>query len=803
MANITDNDRTEVILYERCPDTNTAPPTHESAQSDATKDKAISDVLRELINRPLFINLGYSSFGYNPTTRLLTDIADDCEVEVVGSSKDGLKTARIYDVGDVDMLVYAKVTFDATDEALFEYRPDNPLFFHIPLSDKFSHLPRVENKYLNASAVRGFDKILFGNKKREYSPSTFLFLPTNVVRSDFKCATTGILSYADPVQTSEHEAEENAIDNRHLFAWETEHVLFAYVLLHSNLDKLAFVRELIYGDKSDMETAGKVSETLKERFALIKQDFQRTNFNISDLLYFSSDQFQSVLDKAFDDDVSRTGDSLLASTVKPHGEYSADIVPAIRCRCWPRRAESFKYRIRIWPSTQVIDEIIEEGFRVVPKTSILDPIALKDFILSFSHADVKLVRLLPEEARIAYRLFKMCYKSAHDCLEGHNLLRTYHLKQALLWVAEQRQPESWIESGPLCGMRWIIEFLIICLRKMFFPSFYVEQSNHICHFSKADADAHITLFTKISSNPANFVKIVIDQEWEYMKATVPEDSYKKIRDPSYFAQFTWLELIRFYSYAHASLDGYSIDDMGQNMSKLKSEELYEKYLHDPFNTTPPNNIPFTSPFIDIQLEHVEIFLQTVTQMEIELFNVLDYPIDDEIIRHSNEWISKEKLVLYPQFNKEAGDQYGEYILNATRLRLKYYGNIYHILCNKLKAACFESSLSYKNQDAVYIIRFLKDLVMRRHLTGENIDDLLHYLFYFCHFTRIRHHKLVIGDQILRSIREFLHDARQLMTVYFNPRVVYPVPVDIGDKAKTCLGECFSRQQPVENQCGIQ
>ena len=445
----------------------------------------------------------------------------------------------------------------------------------------------------------------------------------------------------------------------------------------------------------------------------------------------------------------------------------------------------------MWPQQEVIDEIVKEGFRLVPKTAMLNPVPEKDFILSFSHADVKLISLLPKEARTAYCVLKMCYKSCVDTISQGHQLKTYHLKQALLWVAEGRLPDSWIEAGPLQGLRWICDFLLKVLKERWFPSFYVEESNHICHFTEDECDTHIKLLSEIRRNPANFVKVVIDQEWELCAATMPPESVTQIQTPGYFSSFSSDQLLKIYMYAYSIIGGYQIDEMYDQSGKVPLADMYAKFVGDAFNTNPHGNVPFVLEITDSQLLHVTIFVQTVSKLDMDLFNVLDFPIDDAIRTHEARWLPHDVIQKYPQIHQESAKVFGEHVLSMLRLRLKYYGNIFHILCEMLASAAFQNQTSaVRNHDAYYIIRFLKQLISRKAFDKERLQDLLHYLFFFCHFTRLRHHTLCVTDQILRSMREFLQDSRILMTVYFNPRQVMQRPVDTGDKIQELLGQCF-------------
>ncbi|KAH3793171.1 uncharacterized protein LOC127837796 isoform X2 [Dreissena polymorpha] len=346
-------------------------------------------------------------------------------------------------------------------------------------------------------------------------------------------------------------------------------------------------------------------------------------------------------------------------------------------------------------------------------------------------------------------------------------------------------------------MRWLLSYLINVLEKGFFPSFYVEGSNHICHFTKEDCAAHIELFGKIQRNPANFVKVVVDNELEYNRLTMREDSFKTIQDPKNINSFTWMQLIKLTSASQSELDGYDPDAIVN-----RGFDAYRQlHLVDPFNTTPHDNVYIGTTITMKELRNVEVFLQTVTQLEMNLFAVLETDIDNEIVHFSEEWMLEETLKkLYPQYDKTADLAYGDHALAVAKLRLKYYRSVYHALCGMLKIACYQKDAAFGNYDVRYIVHLVKELINYFRFTDENVDDLFHSLFFFCHFTRLRHHRLTITDQMLRSIREFLQEADILMTVYFNTRLSYPQPY-IVTGIVDLLGECFPRRTETGNAGG--
>ena len=46
-----------------------------------------------------------------------------------------------------------------------------------------------------------------------------------------------------------------------------------------------------------------------------------------------------------------------------------DFVPALRCRGWPKIAQDWIKQVRKWPSPEIVDRIVQEGFHLVVKAA--------------------------------------------------------------------------------------------------------------------------------------------------------------------------------------------------------------------------------------------------------------------------------------------------------------------------------------------------------------------------------------------------------------------------------------------------
>lgn len=194
------------------------------------KDDAILKVLDAVFERPLFLGLQHLLFDepakFLPLYHLVKGRLN-YEIEVVGSSRDGLMCARSFSCGDIDALLYSAVILDDSDEKSFEYRKDFPIYFHFPQPDSIGDLLKVDGKYLNPNYLRELNPSLFPPKYKQYQ---YRLITECEHVSDVKCAITTTAPYSDPTYQPEFSPAAEAVDHRVHANWVLEHIVFAYLL---------------------------------------------------------------------------------------------------------------------------------------------------------------------------------------------------------------------------------------------------------------------------------------------------------------------------------------------------------------------------------------------------------------------------------------------------------------------------------------------------------------------------------------------------------------------------------------------
>ena len=176
----------------------------------------------------------------------------------------------------------------------------------------------------------------------------------------------------------------------------------------------------------------------------------------------SEDETESFLEHKYDSFFSET-------------KFLFDQIPAFRCLTWPMVAQEWRKRQRKWPSPDVVDKVIREGFHLVVKAPKNGGNPECDFRISFSHAEYLLSQEINEIQRECYRCLKT-YHRVYLSTEQKGLI-SFHLKNIFLRTIEETGGEMWVESRRAECMSKLFANLLKALRERHLPHYFVRSYN--------------------------------------------------------------------------------------------------------------------------------------------------------------------------------------------------------------------------------------------------------------------------------------------------------------------------------------
>ena len=190
-----------------------------------------------------------------------------------------------------------------------------------------------------------------------------------------------------------------------------------------------------------------------------------------------------------------------------HAEGGVDIVPAFKAPGWPIVAQEWIRRERKWPSQEVIDQILQEGFHLVVKAPKHGGNLECDFRISFANAEFLLSRELNEVQRQCYRCLKKFHR-AYLSTKPKSLV-SFHLKNLFLKTVEETGAEMWTQSKRVECMMKLFRNLLEALRNRDLRHFFVRSYNLFSIDYIADPnilEPLVGICEKIIENPMQFVR---------------------------------------------------------------------------------------------------------------------------------------------------------------------------------------------------------------------------------------------------------------------------------------------------------
>ena len=217
------------------------------------------------------------------------------------------------------------------------------------------------------------------------------------------------------------------------------------------------------------------------------------------------------------------------SKAKQRIEY----IPAFRCLTWPMVAQEWRKRQRKWPSPDVVDQVIREGFHLVVKAPKNGGNPECDFRISFSHAEYLLSQEINEIQRECYRCLKT-YHRVYLSTEAKGLI-SFHLKNIFLRTIEESGGEMWIESRRAECMWKLFANLLEALRERHLPHYFVRSYNLFGIDYIEDLAILESLTQKVEQimdNPVKFAEELILVNQGERSSPVQEQEQEQMNSPS-------------------------------------------------------------------------------------------------------------------------------------------------------------------------------------------------------------------------------------------------------------------------------
>ncbi|XP_062588394.1 uncharacterized protein LOC134250053 [Saccostrea cucullata] len=167
------------------------------------------------------------------------------------------------------------------------------------------------------------------------------------------------------------------------------------------------------------------------------------------------------------------------------------------CDFWPPPASKWIDRCHSWPPSYIVDDIVRNGCHFVAIGHKLGKHADKEWRISFSLAEQKLVYSMNHCQFLTYGLLKLFLKECiNDGLNDEDkLLCSYHMKTAVFWVLQLNMIPQWCPHN-LFHCFWVCFKLILkWVYEGVCPNFFIPENNMF--LSNIHGEAQKKLFIRL------------------------------------------------------------------------------------------------------------------------------------------------------------------------------------------------------------------------------------------------------------------------------------------------------------------
>nr|XP_034304005.1 uncharacterized protein LOC105327925 [Crassostrea gigas] len=179
------------------------------------------------------------------------------------------------------------------------------------------------------------------------------------------------------------------------------------------------------------------------------------------------------------------------------GKLEYDNAHCLFCDFWPPSASSWIDRCHSWPGPEVVSDIVRNGCHFVAIGHPLGPHGNKEWRISFSKAEYKLVSSMNHSQFLTYGLLKLFLKEVlnQQSEETNQLLCSYHMKTTIFWAIQQNTLPHWCPQNLLAGFWVCFKLLLKWVYVGICPNFFIPQNN--LFLTKVHGSAQNRLFLQL------------------------------------------------------------------------------------------------------------------------------------------------------------------------------------------------------------------------------------------------------------------------------------------------------------------
>lgn len=314
------------------------------------------------------------------------------------------------------------------------------------------------------------------------------------------------------------------------------------------------------------------------------------------------------------------------------GFAKRDVVCGFCCQFWPKCAQKWVTRDREWPAREVVVTAAKKGCHLVPTGFPGSKTEHLEWRYSFAKAEREIMWLFNDCQRKCYALLKILNKEIVAIQFDTEILTSYHVKTAMLWVLEEIPSSEWEGKNLFDGVRICMAKLMTFVRSRLCPHYFIDDANLFGRdiFTEDICNQLINILDSIlDDTPSALSRCPTFQNFAHDITSIDVDFLHRCH-----VGFQWFKMCSIQLDELVSMSGgrYLRDMMDHY--KVNKTMAFNVRVHDELNGTNSNSIQelFARPFVLLNhvflgiLHHIEV--TKMVAVDDEDFEIRNLYIED-------------------------------------------------------------------------------------------------------------------------------------------------------------------------------
>ncbi|XP_060066585.1 uncharacterized protein LOC132546875 [Ylistrum balloti] len=171
----------------------------------------------------------------------------------------------------------------------------------------------------------------------------------------------------------------------------------------------------------------------------------------------------------------------------------------------------------MWPDSKMVEKLRTVQYALVSSSYPTCREPSLEFRISFASAEKLLIRSFSDIQFAVYTFLKYIKTRTEESVcSSEDVLKSYHVKMAILWCCEQMDPTVWTANNFLYCTSVCLKFLQKCFLSRSLPQLFIPENNLIDHLDPNECERIAAYFGRYVDpiNPKMFLNCLCDETFD-------------------------------------------------------------------------------------------------------------------------------------------------------------------------------------------------------------------------------------------------------------------------------------------------